>query len=162
MFIDILLFHEFTMKLGLLVLLCQRDSYWNQVNFLMTPFPTLSHWSKVLVQIAWYVLQACVHYSNFSCQEYVQLMSSLRPSLGAHRNRVKTSRNLMQLRFLEYSSILHPCPVPLTLGGFGTGSCPLTHLQGLLVFHARRPKFRTSELLIKLNWCFSATCNVQN
>lgn len=160
MFSDILSFHEFTMKLGMLIFLCQRDSYWNSVTFLMTPSSTLSYQNKVLFQIAWYILQTCVHYSNFSflLLSKVQLTSSLGPFLGADRNRVKTSRNLVHLRFLKYSSVLHPSLVALTLGGFGTDSCLLTHLQGL---HSM-PEDQNSEIFIKLNWYFSVLSNVQN
>lgn len=140
---------------------CQSNSYWNQVNFLMTPFSTLSYWNKVLIKIAWHALQTCVHYSNFSYLLLSGLCTShlfLKALSRSLQKQGKTSRNLVQLRFLEYSSILHPSPVALTLGGFD---------RQLSLDICSRPcipfqRTKNPELLINLNWYFSVMPNFQN
>lgn len=66
----------------------------------------------------------------------------------------KTSRNLVQLRFLKYGSQLHPSPVPLTLGSFGVGDCLLAHLQGPTCVPCQKPKFQNFEIISKIKLIF--------
>lgn len=154
------IFSHFMGSLGMLVFFCERDSYWNQEDFLMISFSTLSYWIKVLIQIAWYVLQTCVHYSNFSYLLLSRVSTAHIFLKALSRNWQKQGKDFKKPSAVKvfgiqfYSSSQSSCPDP-----WWVWERPWHIFKDSLY---PMPEDQNSELFIKLNWCFSVMSNVQN